>query len=422
MKFVELTQEEYQTYFISSKAHNFWQSIEMANMRAKKGWEIHYLGVKENEEILCACTLQSMDVYRGNKLFMALRGFLIDYHNDDLVNYFMKELIAFLKEHKCLYMKLDPYISYQQHDIDGNTIEGTFKEDHLIKVLESFGFQHQGFRTHHDDEFEPRWMSVLSLEDTSEEALLKQMQSMTRRNINFTEKTGIKVRELKRNELSILEKVVEATGNRKNFNKPDLAYYESFYDCFQEHMSALFAYLDMNEYIARIEDEYTAEEANINKLKDAVEKNPEAKKTANRLQQAQDNLSVIEKRKIEALQLQSAHGNEIPLAASMFVKYPNEVLYLFGGSYSEFHKFKGSYAIQWYAIKDALHHHVPKYNFYGISGNFSEDAQDYGVYLFKKGFHADVIELVGDFIYIGNPSAYKQYQMLRKIKHKVLRR
>lgn len=37
-------------------------------------------------------------------------------------------------------------------------------------------------------------------------------------------------------------------------------------------------------------------------------------------------------------------------------------------------------------------------NFYGVSGKFTEDAEDAGVVKFKKGYNAEIIEYVGDFI------------------------
>ncbi len=44
----------------------------------------------------------------------------------------------------------------------------------------------------------------------------------------------------------------------------------------------------------------------------------------------------------------------------------------------------GAYRLQWDMIKFALNNNIPRYNFYGITGNFSENAEDYGVQQFKK--------------------------------------
>ncbi len=42
----------------------------------------------------------------------------------------------------------------------------------------------------------------------------------------------------------------------------------------------------------------------------------------------------------------------------------------------------------------ALNHGIDRYNFYGVSGKFTEDAEDAGVVKFKKGYNAEIIEYV----------------------------
>ena len=44
----------------------------------------------------------------------------------------------------------------------------------------------------------------------------------------------------------------------------------------------------------------------------------------------------------------------------------------------------GAYHLQWEMIKFAKAHHIDRYNFYGITGDFSESSEDYGVQQFKK--------------------------------------
>lgn len=63
-------------------------------------------------------------------------------------------------------------------------------------------------------------------------------------------------------------------------------------------------------------------------------------------------------------------------------------------------------------IKFAKAHHIDRYNFYGITGDFSESSEDYGVQQFKKGFNAHVEEYIGDFIKPIKPMFYKIQQYL----------
>ena len=45
------------------------------------------------------------------------------------------------------------------------------------------------------------------------------------------------------------------------------------------------------------------------------------------------------------------------------------------GTSNKYRHFAGSYAIQWTMINYAIDHGIDRYNFYGISGNFSEDVK-----------------------------------------------
>ena len=51
MKFVELTEAQYQAFFDSYPNAHFWQSVEMAHMRADNGWKIEYVGIADNDEV-----------------------------------------------------------------------------------------------------------------------------------------------------------------------------------------------------------------------------------------------------------------------------------------------------------------------------------------------------------------------------------
>ena len=70
-------------------------------------------------------------------------------------------------------------------------------------------------------------------------------------------------------------------------------------------------------------------------------------------------------------------------------------------------------------INYAIDHGIDRDNFYGISGHFTDDAEDAGVVKFKKGFNADVIEYVGDFVKPINKPMYSLYTTLKKIKKRL---
>ena len=56
----------------------------------------------------------------------------------------------------------------------------------------------------------------------------------------------------------------------------------------------------------------------------------------------------------------------------------------------------GAYRLQWDMIQFAKEHNIDRYNFYGVTGDFSENAEDAGVQKFKEGFNAKIYEYIGD--------------------------
>ena len=65
-------------------------------------------------------------------------------------------------------------------------------------------------------------------------------------------------------------------------------------------------------------------------------------------------------------------------------------------------------------IRYAIENGYDKFNFYGIDGNFNEDSKNYGLFDFKRGFNADVHELIGEFDLVINKSKFALYESIFK--------
>lgn len=413
----EISEREFEIFFNQSEYKNFWQSVEMCHYRQNKGWNVHYIGIKEESNVIAACSLISYTVFGKYKVYECLRGFLIDYRNLELVDQFLKELKEYLHKNYCLCFKTNPYVQWQLRDKDGNVIPNT-TNDGLLKVFEKNGFVHLGFRIGNDNNYEPRFQSVLPLEGKTEDQIFKEMNSHTRQNIKNTMKTSVKVRELTEEDYDILQKFVSMTGDRRHFLNPDLDYYKEFHHAFQDKMKVFYVYLDTIAYQQRYKDEIKKNQDELEHIEKLIEETP-SKKNVKKKENCLRLIEASQKRVDEAKQLYNQYGEEIGLGAAMFIINSREIVYLFSGSDDTFKRYKGAYALQWQMIQYGIKNHISRYNFYGISGEFSEDAEGYGVYNFKKGFNADVEELIGDFEYIDRKKTYALYQGIRKIKNKI---
>ena len=95
------------------------------------------------------------------KYFYSNRGPVIDYDNRELVHFFFNELTKYLKQHNCLYVRVDPYLPYQYLNHDGE-ITGN-GNDWFFDKMKHLGFEHEGFTKGFDPIKQIRYHSVLDL-------------------------------------------------------------------------------------------------------------------------------------------------------------------------------------------------------------------------------------------------------------------
>lgn len=412
LDFVQLTKQEYQAFSRNHIYHNFMNSIQAFEVKEAYGYENHFVGVKEQDEILCAAAVTCTPIMKIFRYAYAQRGFLIDFRDSNLIAFFTKKLKLYLKKHHVLFLRLDPYMHYCQYD---ENMQPTHVYDsNYLCVMKRLGYQHQGFTTGFTPYSQVRWMMVLDLQGKNSEDVLKDMDKRTRWSIHRAEKFMVEVKELPNNDILDFYNMMKYTAEAKGFPNIPLSHFRKQLEVYgKDHAKIMVAYLDCEKSKKALHDTLWKQYKELTEIEQYLHTMPNSKKY---IKKKQEQLEMIDatKSQIRHMEaLQEDHGNIINLAASFFILYEDEVIYVYSGSYEEFKEFNGPYAIQWYMIQEAIKQQIPRYNFYGISGNFDEQAEDYGVYQFKKGFHAHIEELIGDFILPIHPMMYKFYKRIK---------
>lgn len=417
MEFLEITEQEYDRFARKHRYRNFLNSSIAINIKRASGWSISFVGVREHGEILAATGLVFIPCMKSYFYAYAQRGFLIDYQDKALLNFFHEALCAYLKKKKVIYLKIDPYVQYREHDIDGNLVEGGFYHPYVIDNLSSLGYLHQGFTTGFQDNSQVRWTFVLSLDGKDEKQLLAEMDHQTRWSINKTMKQGVKVRQLAFEELSVFKEIMDYASSTRQFHDMPFEQYQRQIRAYgEENAKVMMAYLDVDEMIEKIQIDLKKEEDELATIQAVLKETPNSKKYKKKEKVQLEAIALLHTRQKEMDDFQQNYGKMIPIAASYFILYEDELVYVSSGAYDTFRKYNGPYAIQWYMMKFALAHGIKRYNFYGTSGDFHEDAIDYGVFQFKKGFNGVVEEYVGDFILPISKIQYKLYTTLKKLR------
>lgn len=389
MQFLEITEKEYRKFWENHSLKTFLSAPEIGELRKSNGWDVYFVGVKENSDIVAAAMITSHKRHFGKYEFYSPRGVLVDYGNKELLDYFLKEIKNFVKKHHGYVFRMDPYIIYKERDIDGNIVEGGENHSDVVSHLESLGFKKVSI----PEMEQVGWMFSLPLEGKSCEQILKEMKPNTRNTIRKTEKIGITVKELGYDELDRFQNIMVETGERKNFSIRSVDYYQKMYELFHDKGEVKYyvTELDLVKYQKKLEEDKKAAEDKLSKLSDAKYNEGQKKNLENEI-------ASYEKRIKEAGAIRKEKNTDvITLSGSMFMIIQPEIIYLSSGNYEEFMKFNSQYLLQWMMIQYGIEHGFKKHNFYGIPANINEHPKDYGIYEFKRGFNGIVEELIGEF-------------------------
>jgi lipid II:glycine glycyltransferase (peptidoglycan interpeptide bridge formation enzyme) len=430
MKLVNLSKKEFKDFADKHPQITFHQTEEWANLKKVNNWESYYIGLEKNKKIVAGALLlaKTLPIIK-KKMFYSPRGFLIDYNNKELLEEFTKEIKKFVKKEKGIFVKIDPYVEYQEHDNNGNIVENGYNNKKSVENLKKLGYKFYGFNLMQDT-LQPRWMHVIDTENKTLDDIMNDMESKTRQILRKNERCGITTREITRDELPIFKDIMKHTSDRREFVDRPLSYYEAMWDNLHESgiLKILIAEIDFNVY-----------EKNTKEEKEEIEKELKSriyKKENNLLKMNEKKYNSSNKQDEEAIKrlenqlekikdLKEKYGDKEILGGILFLIYGNEVLSLHGGSHKELMQFQSAYTIHFEGIKYAVEHHYKKYNFYGITGDFRKENPLYGLYLFKKSFGGKVVELIGEydlvvskFWYIAYNIAFNTYHKIKNIKKK----
>ena len=337
MEFLSIDEDTFRKFAAGYKDKSFYQTPEIAALRADSGWTAEYFAVKKGNDLFAASLILGKEKAFGFKEFYAPGGPLVDYEDKTLTTYFFKHLVRRLQEEKGLNLTIDPYYELIERDRDGLVKAGGFNHKKAAKNLETLGLK--PLKT----AIQPKYLFVLEINGKTPDELLMDFKRNTRNHVRKAEKMGVAVRELEKNELNKFKKITEATSERRHFSDKPLSYYEKMYDLFHD----------------RNEVKFMVAEADI-----------EGKTTV-----------------LSAAMFMTYGDEVIYLFSGSDEKYMRD--------------YNAQYAIQWHMIKYAAENGFKTYNFYGIQGLPDEKAKDYGIYEFKKGFTTDesgrVVELLGTY-------------------------
>lgn len=402
-----LSREDYETLNTRFKERSFMQTVEMADLLEKRGFDITFLGLETDGAIQVAGVLYSMPMTGG--LHMEINSGPAS-TSTAYLSEFYKELKAYAKENGAFELIVKPYDTYQSFDNHGNPNDDEKPE--LISCLTDLGYSYDGLQTGYPGG-EPDWHYVKDLSGLTPETLRKSFSKKGRPLVNKTNSFGIKVRKLTRDELHIFKEITASTSERREYTDKPLDYYEAFYDSFGDKCEFVIATINFQDYLKNMQAGHDKIAADLAVLNQNIAEGVNSAKVNKQKAQLDKQISTFDVRLKEAKELIQKHGSEdVVLAGSLFVYTPQEAVYLFSGSYTEFNKFYAPVALQEHVMMEALKRGINFYTFLGIQGIF--DGSD-GVLRFKQNFNGYIVRKMGTFRYYPRPMLHKIIAIAKKI-------
>ena len=425
MKLKKLSKKEFKTFADKNPEITFHQTEEWANLKKVNNWDAHYIGLEDdNKKIVAGALLLSKTLpIIKKKMFYSPRGFLIDYNNKELLKKFTEEIKKYAKTENAIFIKIDPFVEYQEHDNNGDIVKNGYNNKDAVENLKSLGYKFFGFNLMQDT-LQPRWMHVIETKDRNLDDVMKDMESKTRQILRKNEKCGITTREITRDELPIFKDIMKHTSDRREFVDRPLSYYEAMWDALHDSgiLKILIAEIDFSKYEKNTLEEKEEIENNLKdriykKEKNILKMNDKKYNSSNK--QDEEAIKRLEKQLEKIKELKDEYGDKEILGGILFLIYGNEVLSLHGGSHAKLMQFQSAYTIHFEGVKMAVEGNYNRYNFYGITGDFRKENPLYGLYLFKKSFGGHVVELIGEYDLIVSKFWYTLYNLAFKTYHKL---
>lgn len=211
MKVADISRDDWDNFLETASNGQILQSWEWGEVKRSQGWEPVRIAVEDGGKIVAAISILKRNVpYIGKSIFYAPRGPILDFGNNDSLDFLLGAVRAEAKKHGTAVLKIDP-------EIDEN-------DKKAILALKDRGFRPQ------KKQIQPRSTIYLDLNYELDQLLLS-FEEKTRYNIRLSGRKGVQVKELTGSQgMDIFYDIYKETAARDNFLIHPKGYYQKIFN------------------------------------------------------------------------------------------------------------------------------------------------------------------------------------------------
>lgn len=389
-----LSIHEFESFVEKNILGNHYQTHEYATLMKENGFDFEFVGlIDEFGNIRGASLILIKKITKIFKYGYAPKGFILDYFNQNLLEVFTKEIIAYYKK-RLIFIKINPEVAIAQ--IEKKTGKKIYNQNIEIKTnLINLGYVKLKDNLYFESQI-PKYNGIVNLKNFS----LNTLNKNTRTKIKRGMEKGLTFEIADYSGIDILYHFVKKKRNK------DALYYKKYYQAFthSNNVDLILISIDTQKFLINSKNIYEKEvecneEIANNLIKIKSEKNTNIKMNS-------DRKLLSYKNDITDAQNLVKKGDKIYIAGALVIKYQNRINIVISGYDTNYKRFNPNYFMH-YKI---LEYYKKYYNFAdlnGMTGDFSKSNPYHGLNEFKLGFKPKVYEFIGEYDLVINPSIYK---------------
>lgn len=361
--------------------------------KIKSNWNHYFTSVSDGEHIVATALVLERKLPLGITLFYIPRGPIMDYHNRELVTFYLFELKKLARKHHAMTLRFDPGVLLRKYAYKKRNEENEIQNLDVIELLKSLGAKHRGFTINIEESTQPRFNAQMHV--THDYRL--QLEHKTDKCIRAALHKGIELYE-GREYLQDFATAMHYTEMRKQVALRTQEYFENMMDVYGENAICMVAKINFPRQIKKLEE-------SIQGIQEHLNQGDLKKKEKNALQQTLLN----DQKELEKIKEDyQREGVDEVITSGILAVYNERLMELFYmGNHPDYLRMYSSYLLYSKCLDRCVELGIEECSFGGIEGTLDD-----GLTLFKSNWLMDVAEYIGEFNIVLNPLIYSVFDRL----------
>lgn len=385
---LDVPQAEFDAFAAHHPLSNLLQSYSWSKI--KSNWGSLHTGVYKDGKLVGTALVLIKQLPAGFSMFYIPRGPIMDYTDQELVDFYFDALRKEGKKHRALFIKMDPGIeigvypsSDKERPRNGN--------EALTQALEKAGAIHQGYTMELDQSIQARFSSILD----KPEDVLAAMPKKTKKLIKEAEKRHLEIVSGREELLDEFARLVELTESRKHVSLRNREYFGKLLAAYPNDSIIMLAICNPGQIKKECE-------ARLQNLDEQLAKLPENQKKKRFTLEEQKASAQKDIDNIQAIIDEVGSEEPQAIAGVLTVQYGRSCEMLYAGMDDRFRRFMPQYKTYLENFKWAFGRGVEEFSMGGVEGSLDD-----GLTHFKDNFAPLIHEYIGEFDLPVNKLLYK---------------